>query len=223
MRSNLAMFAGKRGDAITYLSQSSRAYTDDQLKYEAVCRWNGGSYHTLGDKAKAWVRNPNMVCAPGTGNMGWDMTDLENKGKTLPICRNAIAACLTNHPRRERTGNIRVSVMRMPYWVSALAVSAWFGGAPAAAPQGQLALPSGGSIAYSAAGSKTRFDIQTKSGRRYEVNVERDSMVSPKAQPATAKLVGEVADKALILTDTYPSVPLGLGYCQAGEERFLRV
>jgi hypothetical protein len=112
-----------------------------------------------------------------------------------------------------------VSVMRMPYWVSALAVA----GLLAAAPQGQLALPSGGSVTYSAAGSKTRFEIRMKSGRRYEVNVERDSMVSQKAQPATAQLVAEVADKALILTDTYPSVPLGLSYCQAGEERFLRV
>ena len=107
----------------------------------------------------------------------------------------------------------------MRFWVSALAAAGLF----AVAPQRELALPSGGSVSYSAAGSKTRFEIRTKNGRRYEVNVERDSMVSPKAQPSTAQLVGEVAGKALILTDTYPSVPLGLSYCQAGEERFLRV
>ena len=34
----LALFASKRGDAITYLSQSGRTYTNDQLKHEAVCR-----------------------------------------------------------------------------------------------------------------------------------------------------------------------------------------
>lgn len=78
----LFLFAAKRAEAIRYLSQSNRTYTDDQLKYEAVCRWNGGSYHVWDAKANEWVRNPNILCDHLTGNIGWDMTDSENTGKT---------------------------------------------------------------------------------------------------------------------------------------------
>lgn len=78
----LTLFGHKRTEAIGYLGQSKRTYTDEQLKYEAVCRWNGGSYHTWDSKQGAWVRNPNIVCDPSTGNIGWDMTDPNNAGKT---------------------------------------------------------------------------------------------------------------------------------------------
>jgi hypothetical protein len=78
----LNLFAQKRAAAIAYLSQSNRTYTEDQVKYEAVCRWNGGSYHVWDDKAGAWVRNPNILCDSNTGNIGWDMTDTENSGKS---------------------------------------------------------------------------------------------------------------------------------------------
>jgi hypothetical protein len=30
----------------------------------------------------SWVRDPNILCDSGTGNIGWDMTDSENTGKT---------------------------------------------------------------------------------------------------------------------------------------------
>ena len=78
----LRLFATKRAAAITYLSQSSRAYTEDQIKYEAVCRWNGGSYHEWSDAAAKWVRHPNILCDSATGNIGWNMTDSDNAGKT---------------------------------------------------------------------------------------------------------------------------------------------
>jgi hypothetical protein len=78
----LALFATKRASAVQYLSQSSRTYTNDQLKYESVCRWNGGAYHTWDSKASKWVRNPDILCDSATGNIGWDTTDAENKGKT---------------------------------------------------------------------------------------------------------------------------------------------
>ena len=78
----LALVSGKRGDAIKYLSQSGRTYTDDQLNHEAVCRWNGGSYHVWDDKSKAWARPSNILCDSATGNIGWNMDDAENKGKT---------------------------------------------------------------------------------------------------------------------------------------------
>jgi len=78
----LDLFAKKRTVAISYLSQSNRTYTNDQLKYETVCRWNGGSYHEWDETAGKWVRHPNILCDSATGNIGWDMTDEENKGKT---------------------------------------------------------------------------------------------------------------------------------------------
>ena len=36
----LKLFEQKRVTAVTYLSQSKRTYTAEQLKYETVCRWN---------------------------------------------------------------------------------------------------------------------------------------------------------------------------------------
>ncbi len=78
----LKLFADKRTTAMGYLSQSNRTYTSDQLRYESICRWNGGSYHEWDEKAGKWVRHPNILCDSTTGNIGWDMNDDENKGKT---------------------------------------------------------------------------------------------------------------------------------------------
>ncbi len=77
----LALFAVKVSDAKRYLATHG-TYTADQLKYEAVCRWNGGSYHEWDAAAKAWVRKTNILCDTKTGNIGWDTTDAENAGKT---------------------------------------------------------------------------------------------------------------------------------------------
>jgi hypothetical protein len=78
----LALFAEKRTAAVNYLSQSGRSYTENQLMYESVCRWNGGSYHEWDNTKSFWVRHPNILCDSTTGNIGWDMTDAENIGKT---------------------------------------------------------------------------------------------------------------------------------------------
>lgn len=78
----LALFADKRRAAIAYLSQSNRSYTEEQLKYEAVSRWNGGSYHEWDTQAGAWIRHSNILCDSATGNIGWDMNDAANTGKT---------------------------------------------------------------------------------------------------------------------------------------------
>lgn len=77
----LILFAQKRRAATTYLSQQSRSYTNDQLRYETVSRWNGGPYHSW--DGKAWVRNPDIMCDPQTGNIGWDMTDENNADQTV--------------------------------------------------------------------------------------------------------------------------------------------
>jgi len=78
----LKLFEQKRTAAIAYLSQGSRTYTDDQVKYEAVCRWNGGSYHEWDATAGKWARQSNILCDSKTGNIGWDTNKPENKGKT---------------------------------------------------------------------------------------------------------------------------------------------
>lgn len=78
----LKLFAQKRATALAYLGQSGRSYTPDQLTRETVCRWNGGSYHVWDAKAGAWARPTTILCDSKTGNIGWDMTDSANQGKT---------------------------------------------------------------------------------------------------------------------------------------------
>ena len=78
----LKLFEQKRLSAISYLAQGKRSYTADQLKYETVCRWNGGTYHEWDAKAGKWVRHANILCDSQTGNIGWDMNDAQNKGLT---------------------------------------------------------------------------------------------------------------------------------------------
>lgn len=78
----LALFGAKRLAAKNYLSSGGRSYTADQLRYETVSRWNGGSYHSWDAKTSAWVRKPSILCDSRTGNIGWDMTDAQNAGKT---------------------------------------------------------------------------------------------------------------------------------------------
>jgi hypothetical protein len=68
--------------ALAYLTQSGRAYSADQLKREAVCRWNGGAYHEWDAKTNRWVRSPHVLCDSMAGNIGWDLTDPANKGKS---------------------------------------------------------------------------------------------------------------------------------------------
>jgi hypothetical protein len=108
--------------------------------------------------------------------------------------------------------------MRMRYWANALAATLVI-----AAPEGKVALPSGGSVSYTVAAPKTRFEISTKTGKRYVASVDRDATVSPNAEPRKVALIAEVPNKSLILSDCYASVPLGMHYCQAGEEQFLRI
>lgn len=94
----LALFATKRSDAIRYLSQNGRPYTEDQLRYEAVCRWNGGSYHVWDSNANQWVRNPNILCDSQTGNIGWDMTDPANTGKSEAELRQRDSGSYSRRP-----------------------------------------------------------------------------------------------------------------------------
>jgi len=82
-----------------------------------------------------------------------------------------------------------------------------------------VALPSGGVLQYSVADG--RLELTASPARK--VTLERDDTVAAGAAPDNLRVVGEVRKTAVVLVDTYPSKPGGLSYCQAGEERFLRV
>jgi hypothetical protein len=110
--------------------------------------------------------------------------------------------------------------MRLEFWASALVLLVIVS---CAAAQGPAAVSGRNSISYSAEGSKSRIEIRTPDGARYIVRVERDSTVYPNVEPSNVTEVGEVTGSAVILIDTYPSIPGGLSYCQAGEGRFLRI
>jgi hypothetical protein len=94
----LALFQLKRASAIGYLTQSGRSYTSDQLKYEAVCRWNGGAYHEWDAKALKWVRPAHILCDSNTGNIGWNMNDADNKGKTEAELRKRDSGSYSSAP-----------------------------------------------------------------------------------------------------------------------------
>lgn len=81
----------------------------------------------------------------------------------------------------------------------------------------------GSAIDCSAESSKTQLEIRSQTGTRYVVRVGRDADVPPTAVPMRVEIIGEVKDVAIILADTYPSMPGDMSYCQAGEERFLRI
>jgi len=67
------------------------------------------------------------------------------------------------------------------------------------------------------------FEVKSRDGARHLLTLERDATVAPGAAPSNVHLVGEVKGATLVVVDTYPSLSGGLAYCQAGEERFLRV
>lgn len=69
--------------------------------------------------------------------------------------------------------------------------------------------------------SSLGFKLST--GEQYNIAVERDDTVAQDTRPRKVKIIGEIPKVAVILIDTYPSIPGGMSYCQAGEERFLRV
>jgi len=109
--------------------------------------------------------------------------------------------------------------MQIAFWASTLLL-ATIGLAAAYRP---MAVSAGNSISYAGESSKTQLEFRTRDGARYIVSAERDSTVSPNVKPSDIAVVGEVQGSVVILIDTYPSIPGGLAYCQAGKERFLRV
>ncbi len=76
----LALFATKRILAVRHLGQGGRSFTADEVTREAVCLWNGGYYHVW--DGRDWVRPSDILCDARAGNIGWDMTDPANHGRS---------------------------------------------------------------------------------------------------------------------------------------------
>ncbi len=93
----LKLFSQKRAEAIAYLSRKGN-HTERQLLYETVSRWNGGSYH-LWDAQHGWIRKPAILCDSQTGNIGWNMTELQNIGKTEEELHHRDSGCYSRPPR----------------------------------------------------------------------------------------------------------------------------
>ena len=113
-----------------------------------------------------------------------------------------------------RTGNILGFVMPTKLLVSLTLLLTVFA---CAVPQANDAAPP------PSAGVQPLLEFKLSSGNHYAVPAERDATVLKNTKPRKIKIVGEVKDVAVVLIDTYPSIPGGMSYCQAGEERFLRV
>lgn len=110
--------------------------------------------------------------------------------------------------------------MRTAFWAASLLFIA----TPACpAPTNELTLPLGGLLRASTQGNATRFEWRSPSGRRGVLRALRDDHVAPRAPVARLELVAQPHSSVILLTETYPSKPGGMSYCQAGEERFLRV
>lgn len=92
------LFAQKRTSAIAYLTQAGRSYTQSQLVRESICRWNGGAYHVWDAHKAAWVRPDHILCDTGTGNIGWDLNDPANSGKTAQQLHSRDAATYGRAP-----------------------------------------------------------------------------------------------------------------------------
>ncbi|VXB95886.1 conserved hypothetical protein [Burkholderia sp. 8Y] len=82
VRGGAALYQQKQASAKAYLGQQGRRYTDVQLAHETISRWNGGSYHKWDEHTQTWVRTPEMLCDPQTGNMGWDTGVPANQNKS---------------------------------------------------------------------------------------------------------------------------------------------
>ncbi|RQT28551.1 hypothetical protein [Burkholderia contaminans] len=79
IKAGVALFQSKQRDAIK--SFKGLPYTDEQLKRETFTRWNGGSYYEA-NKTTGELERRDVLCDTQTGNIGWDMKDPKNVGKT---------------------------------------------------------------------------------------------------------------------------------------------
>ncbi|MEO6973460.1 MAG: hypothetical protein ABI135_08585 [Rhodoferax sp.] len=78
-------------------------------------------------------------------------------------------------------------------------------------------------LALPATNSWMPLEIRAPSGANYSVWVARDASIPAGTRPDNIEFVAEIGKRAIVFIDSYPSSPGGMSYCQAGQERFLRV
>ena len=105
VKAGVALYQQKQALAKAHLSQQGRTYTVEQLRLETWTRWNGGSYYVWDATGKAWKRNENLLCDTETGNIGWDMTMAENKGKTETELHDRDEASYANPKKNKKAEN----------------------------------------------------------------------------------------------------------------------
>jgi hypothetical protein len=106
--------------------------------------------------------------------------------------------------------------MRIKFWANLLLFIA-----PLAMAQQPITLASGTTI--TASGTPKHTLLHLHGAKQQVVFLQRDATIARGSISPKLKLLGELPDVAILLTDTYPSRPAGLSRCQAGEEQFLRV
>lgn len=76
----------KRQMAKDYLDKHKN-YTDEDWDTETLVYYNGANFHYLVWDGKKWVKNENVRCDPQQSNKGWDLSQPENKNKTIDELR----------------------------------------------------------------------------------------------------------------------------------------
>ena len=97
--------------------------------------------------------------------------------------------------------------MRITFWASLLLALFAF--------QGVQARPAGNSW--------MPLEVRSPSGTSYSVWVTRDASIPAGAAPDNIEFIADIGQRTIVFIDSYPSNPGGMSYCQAGQERFLRV
>lgn len=110
--------------------------------------------------------------------------------------------------------------MRIRSWVSLLLLAVWL---QAAMAQQAIVLPGGGRMTASVTPAATILKVRVSRSPAVAVTLKRDATVAKGTRAVGLKLIAEISGSAILLSDTYPSQPGGLSYCQSGEEQFLRV
>ena len=77
--------------------------------------------------------------------------------------------------------------------------------------------------AQSAVHSWMPLQVRSPSGTSYNVWVTRDASIPAGSTPDNIEFIAGIGRRVIVFIDSYPSISGGMSYCQAGQERFLRI
>jgi hypothetical protein len=73
-----------RAASVVHFNKHSAWHQDDaMLETNSISLWNGGHYYVPDVATKKWVRNPQMLCVPNQGNVGFKLPNNEIGKKTV--------------------------------------------------------------------------------------------------------------------------------------------